>query len=140
MKIHVPSHRITAQLFQSIPPRSDIFAKLYKAVSGLSDRNLDVIIRTMPLPYVRKMDVREQFWRLGIPVDVALLFYDPDHPEQPTARKLRSAFPKTKICLCGNDSHLRDTLSNHGELPPPQWTLDEAIADDFIVEVFVCLL
>ena len=109
-----------------------------KAVSDLSDRNLHAIIRFLPLPYKRQPDIREQFWRLGIPVDLTLIFYDPNLPDQPMARKLRRAFPEMKICLCGNDSHLRDALGLHGKLPPSQWKLSAEIADDFFVEVFVC--
>ena len=86
------------------------------------------------------MDIREQFWRLGIPVDMTLMFYDPYMPEQPNARRLKSAFPEMKICLCGDDSHLRNALGIHGELPPSQWKLRDEIADDFIVKVLVCLL
>ena len=92
----------------------------------------------MPLPRVFDMDIREQFWRLDIPVALTLMFYDPKLPQQPNARKLRSAFPKMKICLCGDDSHLQDALGIHGELPPSQWKLRHAIADDFILNV--CLL
>ena len=87
------------------------------------------------MPRVDKMDIRDQFYRLGIPVDLTLMFYDPKLPQQPIARKLRSAFPKMKICLCGDDSHLQDALGIHGELPPSQWKLRHAIADDFIVNV-----
>ena len=107
-------------------------------MKDLSDQNVEVIIRFMPLPRVETMDIREQFYRLGIPVDMTLMFYDPNLPQQPNARKLRSAFPKMKICLCGDDSHLQDALGIHGELPPSQWKLRHAIADDFIVNV--CLL
>ena len=92
----------------------------------------------MPLRRVETMDIREQFYRLDIPVDMTLMFYDPNLPQQPNARKLRIAFPKMKICLCGDDSHLKNALSIHGELPPSQWKLRHAIADDFIVNV--CLL
>ena len=94
----------------------------------------------MRLPYKSKPDIREQFWDLGIPVDLTLMFYDPRKPGQPNARKLRSAFPKMKICLCGNDSHLQKALGLHGELPPQKWKLRGDIADDFIVQVFVGLL
>ena len=118
-----------------IHPSTDISDKLSKAVKDLGDQNLEVKIRFIPLPRVEKMDVREQFWRLGIPVDMALMFYDPNLPQQPNARKLRSAFPKMKICLCGDDSHLQDALGIHGELQPSQWKLRHAIADDFIVNV-----
>lgn len=88
----------------------------------------------MPVQVVRKTDIREQFWRLGIPVDMALIFYDPNAPEQTNARKLRKAFPKMKICMCGTDSHLRDALGFQGKLLPQQWQL--RLADDFLVEVF----
>ena len=135
--ITIAFHRIKSchNTSHFVHPRTDILDKLSKAVKDLSDQNLEVIIRFMPILRVEKMDIREQFYRLGIPVDMTLMFYDPKLPQQPNARKLRSAFPKMKICLCGDDSHLQDALGIHGELPPSQWKLRHAIADDFIVNV-----
>ena len=132
---HIKSCHSTAHV---IHPSTDISDKLSKAVKDLNDQNEEVIIRFKPIPRVQKMDIREQFWRLGITVDMVLMFYDPNLPQQPNARKLRIAFPKMKICLCGDNSHLQDALGIHGQLQPSQWKLRHAIADDFIVNV--CLL
>ena len=135
--ITIASHRMKSCHSTShfVHPRTDISDKLSKAVKDLGDQNVEGKIRFMPIPRVENMDIREQFWRLGIPVALTLMFYDPNLPQQPNARKLRRAFPKMKICLCGDDSNLKNALSIHGELPPSQWKLRHAIADDFIVNV-----
>ena len=90
----------------------------------------------MRVQYVQTLDIREQFWRLGVPVDVTFMFYNPSTPMQPNALKLKSAFPKMKICLCGNDSDAEQMMKQHGGLPPhAHWKLLNGKADDFIFEV-----
>ena len=91
----------------------------------------------MRVQRVHELDVREQFWRLGLPVDVTFMFYDPSSPDQANARKLKSAFPKMKICLCGNDSNIGDMVRHGGDLPPSRWKLPDVMADDFLFEVML---
>ena len=98
----------------------------------------------MRVQYVHNTDITEHIRRLGIPVDLTLMFYNSNTPEQPNARKLRAAFPDMKICLCGKDSHLSHMVEGNKRLPPSQWklatkgcrNLPKDVADDFIVEPF----
>ena len=103
-------------------------------MSGLRRKHKQLLIRLMRVEYVHKTDIREQFWRLGVPVDVTFLFYHSETPRQPNARKLRKTFPNMKICLCGKDAHLEEIVINKN-LPPSEWKLPDAVADDFIFEV-----
>ena len=70
------------------------------------------MIRFIRVQYVHNTDIREQFWGLGMPVDVTLRVYHSNTPGQPNARKLRAGFPNMKICLCGKDSHLRNMVGH----------------------------
>ena len=90
----------------------------------------------MRVQYVHNTDITEHIRRLGIPVDLTLMFYNSNTPRQPNARKLRAAFPDMRICLCGKDSHLSHMVEGNKRLPPSQWKLVNGIADDFIVEPF----
>lgn len=115
---------------------SGISSKLSKAVSRLHlVHKKSRLIRLMRVQYARKTDIREQFWRLALPVHVTFMFYTAGMPVLSNARKLRTAFPNMKICLCGNDVHLRELMRQTG-LTPSQWKLSSAIADDFLFEPF----
>ena len=129
-----PSSQLT--VFHAINTRSDISDKLSKAVFNLRLEHKPRIIRLMRVQYVQTLDIREQFWRLGVPVDVTFMFYNPSTPMQPKAGKLRSAFPRMKICLCGNDWHAKHMMKQHERLSScSQQKLLNGMADDFIFEV-----
>ena len=129
-----PSSQLTA--FHAMNIRSDISNKLSKAVFDLRLKHKPRMIRLMRVQYVQTLDIREQFWRLGVPVDVTFMFYNPSTPMQPKAGKLKSAFPKMKICLCGNDWHAKHMIKQHERLSScSQQKLLNGKADDFIFEV-----
>ena len=117
--------------------RTGICKKLSKAVSRLNLEHKPRTIRLMRVQYVHETDIREQFWLLGLHVDVTFMFYNPRAPAQPNARKLKRAFPKMKICLCGNDPDLRKIMKRNGDLPPSQWKLPNDMADDFMFKVYI---